>query len=170
MVLSRSWSVESLSALLCRSCALLGGALCILMGFAIVASVVSRFLFNSPIHGVDTVVIVVTPLVFAMGLGYAQVSGSHIRVEFFVSHLKQGPQRVIRTVVLVLSILVTALVTWLLLGSAITAWSFKEIIPGLVEVPVYPTKMLLFFGFALWCLQHVVELFRILKGKGSNAT
>ena len=156
------------SASACAFFAALGGAVCALMMCAIVVDVLGRYLFNSPIQGVGTVVIVFTPVVFAMGLGYAQVSGTHIRVKFFVSRFKPGQQRVINKVVLVLNILIVALVTWLVAGNALESWSLKEFETGFVRIPVYPTKILICFGFALWCLQCIVDFlhFKPLSKRG----
>jgi len=165
------------SAFISRYLTLAGGIYCGLLMLAIVADVTGRYVFDRPLQVVATVIAVTAPLLFSMGLGYAQVTRSHIRLTIFTRRLKPRPQKTLEIGVLVISTLAIGLLTWLTADYAMESWHIREYEVGFVRIPIYPTKVMLSVSISLLWLRYLVDLLRHfnsksteLRNNGSHAT
>lgn len=132
---------------------------------AIVIDVSGRYLFNQPMQLIGTVIVVTTPMLFALGLGYAQVTNSHINVKLLSSKLGHLSRYIVDIAGLIINVLLLALISWLVTDNAITSLNAGEFEPGLVRVAIYPTKFVLAFNITLLCLRYLAVLLQHLIPK-----
>jgi TRAP-type transport system small permease protein len=161
-------NLDTYSASISNILALIGGILCFLAVFFTVAEVLARDVFDYAIQGVMTGMIVIAPLMFALGTSNVQVNHSHIRVSMFVDKMRPRPKIIIEVISLLFSTLMLALLAWLVTGNAITSWQNGQYEAGIVRIPIYPVKILISLSVALLCLRNLVDILVLFRARSKG--
>jgi TRAP-type C4-dicarboxylate transport system permease small subunit len=125
---------------------------------ALVADVLARSALNKPLPAIKELVELLLPLSWALLLASTQAAGGHVRVVFLIDRMGPKLRASTEMFMLVLSLILFAALTW---QTGLVAWeSFlrREYIMAGVEYPVYPTRIAVFFGCLLICLQHLYKI------------
>lgn len=121
------------------------------------AEIISRSLLHKSLPGVyDSIHLLMVVVVF-MSLSYTQRVGRHIRVTFFLDKFKPGTRKVYDLINLVFGMALGGIVTWQAYGFAASSWKIREYYPGLLNLPVYPSKIAFFIGSAILTIQFLVQ-------------
>ncbi|WP_332632366.1 TRAP transporter small permease [Halalkalibacter flavus] len=132
-----------------------------LSAMLVIANVISRRVFNTPITGTLDLVLFFTTALIALSIAYCAVEGGHISISIFVDRLPKGVQKVINVIIGTISALFLVLVSRQLVLYAISSHSSGDVSLTL-RWPHYPFILLLAVGFgalALVVLGQVLSLF-----------
>ena len=140
-----------------------GGLVLAFLCLLIVADVIGRYVFNTPIRGViDITELGVTFIVFSC-LAYAQATTGHIKVEVLEDQLKGKIRLAVKVTTLFLSLLVCIAI---FVGSIIRmceSLRIGELRGDLLPIPQSPARIALALGMLLVCITMVVELVYLLR-------
>jgi TRAP-type C4-dicarboxylate transport system permease small subunit len=151
---------NSIIAHLSRFLAVLSGVITGLIMLAITADVVGRYVFNSPIHGVFEGVENGIPAILAMGAAYGQVTHTHPAMVFIAERFIGTQRAVMEAVILLVSTVAMGLLTWFTTTQAVNSFLIKEAAFGIVNVPIYPSKIGMAFAFGLLALVYFLDFIK----------
>ena len=146
--------VERLTAAIAALGALAIAAIMVLT----VADVVRRMLTDRSIQGVIEVAPLLLLAASALGMGYAEQIGVHVRTSMVTSRMPRVPALVFRAAGSLLSVVVLGWVAYESLQRAIAAVENNDVTPGFVAYPTWPAQVLVPLGFALFALQVAIRL------------
>jgi TRAP-type C4-dicarboxylate transport system permease small subunit len=125
--------------------------------------VIGRFLFNRPIHGVTEITEFFMVSLLYFTLPYTQALKAHINVEIFTLHYSPRNRLVSGVLTYFLGLFVFALITWQGIKSAADAWKIQEVTFGLLELPLFPAKILVPIGSFFLCSRFVLDIVEGLR-------
>lgn len=135
------------------------------------ADISGRFL-NYAIPGAyELVELMMAPAVF-LALFYAQRKGTHIRISILYQRLPGRAQIWFDVLASFIGFLVMAITGWGLLLWGIRAWKIKEVALGMLDIPVYPFKLIAALGCLMLAITYFIDTMRFFsKGfkSGGNA-
>ncbi|GGE31939.1 hypothetical protein GCM10007276_06450 [Agaricicola taiwanensis] len=150
---------------------LVGGiGLMLSMGLG-VADVVGSY-FNHPVPGAYELTESTMVLVVFGGLTYAQIKRKHIRVELL--YLRMGPrvQSLMDILADIAALVFFGLLIWQGWNEAAYSIEINEATSGLIRFPLYPARILLVFGSAMFLAQMSVDFIedirRLITGEGGR--
>jgi len=148
--------------------ALFSGALVFFYMFLVGANITGRYVFDSPIDGTLEIGQLILASVIFFSLAYVQMKDSHIRVTAVLKILPPKWQDKFETAILAVGFLMMILMAWRSLPFALDSFEMREVHMS-VDIPIWPTKFIFFFGWSILGLQFLLEfLNRILQKFGSE--
>jgi TRAP-type C4-dicarboxylate transport system permease small subunit len=120
-----------------------------IMASVLGCGIVSRYVFGKPIPGVYDIVQLLLVWVVFLSLSYTEKEKRHIRVEIRRIYFDVASA--------ILGGVFCALMSW---QSAQMAWSSilnREYWPGLLRVPIYPSKIALFVGITILAIRFFLD-------------
>lgn len=155
---------DALTRALLVLAAMLAFALC----FLVVADVIGRVVFNSPVKGTTEIVSLSVVIVCWMQAGFAIRSGGMLHVDMFVSRGGPRTQSAFAALAALAGLVFFALICWGSVEGAQHAWTSGEYEgEGAMRVPVWPARFVLILGaavaafsYALLLVQHLASLAR----------
>ncbi len=150
-------SLVTLSDRLTKFLLVLAAAWAFVLTFFIIADIVGRTVFNSPVYGVPEIVMNSIVMIVFLQAGYAIRSRSMLRADF----LAQKFPPLFGRIVLALGYLLGA--TFFLMiffggwDAAIRSWVAGEYEgEGALRVPAWPTRFTILFGSAIACFNYLL--------------
>jgi len=135
------------------------GALAIAAIMALtVADVIRRMLTDRSIQGVIEVAPLLLLAASALGMGYAEQIGVHVRTSMVTSRMPRVPALLFRSAGSLVSVIVLGWVAWESLNRAIAAIENHDVTPGFVAYPTWPAQVLVPLGFGLFALNVAFRL------------
>jgi C4-dicarboxylate transporter DctM subunit len=129
-----------------------------LMMFLTSIDVVLRYVFNSPIPGVYTLVeMLILGAVFP-AVAYVQQVRGMVRVDIFIDRLKGNPRTAFELATLFLALVAFALLCWQIGILAWEAWITGNYEMGIIEWPFWPPMTVMTVGLGLLCLRFVTDI------------
>ena len=158
-----------------RALMIMAAVLAFLLCFLVVADVIGRVVFNSPVKGTTEIVSLSIVIICFLQAGFAIRSGGMLHVDTFVSKLPQRAQSVMAAIGALLGLLFFAVLCYGSLEGAAHAWSSNEFEgEGALRVPVWPARFVLVLGTALAALSYLLmmieNLYRARRGVAPVAT
>jgi len=140
-----------------------------LLSFLVVADVIGRVVFNSPVKGTPEIVSMSIVIICFLLAGYAVQSGSMLHADILVGLLgKRGP--LISSLLSgVLGAVFFALIVWGSYEPALHAWTSGEFEgEGALRVPVWPARFVVVLGaflvFVTYVGQAVSAVISLVRG------
>jgi TRAP-type C4-dicarboxylate transport system permease small subunit len=131
------------------------------LSFVVVADVIGRVAFNSPLKGTPEMVSFSIVVICYLQAAYAIRSGGMINVDAFTTHLPYRIQSLLAAIGCVLGTLLFALVFWGSIDGAKHAWTSAEFEgEGALRVPVWPSRFIIVLGCGLASLSYVLLALR----------
>lgn len=125
--------------------------------FFIIADIVGRSVFNSPVYGVPEIVMNSIVMIVFLQAGYAIRSGAMLRADFLAQRFPPAFGRVVLALGYLLG---AAFFAMILLGgweAAIRSWVAGEYEgEGALRVPAWPTRFTILIGSALACFNYLL--------------
>ncbi|MBT9372975.1 TRAP transporter small permease [Rhizobium sp. CSW-27] len=150
-----------------RALSVLAGISLLFMMATITFGVMTRYLLNMPITGVDEIVQMTGVGLVMLALPYATLNDAHVRVDIFDEWLG----RVGRNLGDVLSRLLSGFVLLILVSRAwdklLDAREFEDT-TNMLGLPLWPFYGMLAAGVALCALVFAIEILLILTGKAEK--
>ena len=149
--------LKDLNDRLTRVLLVLAAVLAFLLCFLVVADVIGRVVFSSPVKGTTEIVSLSIVIICFLQAGFAIRSGGMLRVDMFVG--KAGP--VGQSIFAALAALAgLALFAFICVGSvdgAMHAWNSNEFEgEGALRVPVWPARFVLVMGTAIAAFSYLL--------------
>jgi TRAP-type mannitol/chloroaromatic compound transport system permease small subunit len=139
-----------------------GAVLVIVLVTLMLYDVVMRYVFNAPTIWGNDVNTWLMGASFVLSIAYAMSTDSHVRVDLLYTDHNRSRMRLVDLIGLTLIVLPTlAWVTWGLAGHFLEAYRIGERTgSGGWNPIVWPFKLIIFVGFALFTLQTVAEILK----------
>lgn len=138
-------------------CGFVAGALLFAIMLLVVANVVMRYGFNSPVTGTLELTEASLPLIIFLSLALTQLRGGHIKVVLLTQHLPVGLARAAQVVAMLAGAVLfawAAYAGWLM---AMKSFAIGELERGAIRFPIWPVKFAIFFGLALLAVQFALD-------------
>ncbi len=138
--------------------------LAFLLSFLVVADVVGRAVFNSPVKGTPEIVSISIVIICYLQAAYAIRSGGMLRVDAFVSVLPGRARDALGIIGALLGAAFFGLILWGSFEPAAYAWTSNEFEgEGALRVPVWPARFIIILGSALAVLNYLLLAFQALQ-------
>jgi TRAP-type C4-dicarboxylate transport system permease small subunit len=148
--------VGKLSALL----AMLAAVCTLAMMFTMIADVGNRLLGNGSLAGAFELAAMLLVMVVFLGFAYAERTETNVRVTLGTSRMPHAVARVVRLLGGVVSTIVVAVFAQATWGQALVSIERGEFTQGIVDFPVWPTKLVIAIGFTFLTVECVLGLWR----------
>jgi tripartite ATP-independent transporter DctM subunit len=120
--------------------------------------VLLRYVFNSPIPGVYTLIeMLILGAVFP-AVAYVQQVRGMVRVDLFIDRLEGNPRTAFELGTLLLALVAFALLGWQVGLLAWDAWVSGNYEMGIIEWPLWPPMAVMTAGVGLLCLRFVTDI------------
>ena len=152
-------TLKRLNEHLTRVLLVLAAVLAFLLCFLVVADVIGRVVFNSPVKGTTEIVSLSIVIICYLQAGFAIRSGGMLHVDMFVS--KGGPraQSAFAALAALAGLVFFALICWGSIEGASHAWSSNEFEgEGALRVPVWPARFVLVLGTFVAAFSYLLNL------------
>lgn len=126
-----------------------------------------RYAFNMPIPGTLEISEQTVVIVTFLCLAYTGIENRHIKTEVIVGRLPSWCRHLSEILATTLMLILLTLLLWRTSVEALRSFGIREIRMGLIEVPMYPTKIAIPIGIAVTWLWYFVTLIRQL-GRGGR--
>jgi TRAP-type C4-dicarboxylate transport system permease small subunit len=140
-----------------KSLLVFSATLGLLLSFLVVADVVGRVVFNSPVKGTPELVSTAIVIICFMQAPYAIRSGGMIYVDFVVQHFSPRMQSWLAAAGAVLGAAFLLFIVWGSYEGAWNAWTEGEFEgEGALRVPAWPARFMVVIGCALGALNYLL--------------
>lgn len=134
-----------------------GMAVLMIMVLLLVADVVLRRIFNSPLSWSMEVVKVMLVVVVFFAEAYCGTRGGHISIDILTSRFPRKVQAVLNPFICFLGVLLFGSMAWGSSVSAIHYWNAHRI-TGILPIPISPFVLVVAFGSLVFALVLLVQL------------
>lgn len=142
-----------------RALLVLAAVLAFLLCFLVVADVLGRVVFNSPVKGTVEIVSLSIVVICYLQAGFAIRSGGMLNVDMFVSKASPRGQSVFAALGALAGLVFFAIICWGSWDGAAHAWSSNEYEgEGALRVPVWPARFIVVVGTALATFSYLLLL------------
>jgi TRAP-type C4-dicarboxylate transport system permease small subunit len=138
---------------------------------AVIADVTSRTFFGQSIGGVVEMAEVMMVIIVFLGLGYAERRGAHVSMTLLVRKLPSRAAAIVNAIAFVVVVAVLGWMMWVTGDRAIASVVAGEYRFGLVRVAVWPARIAIAVGLAVYLLEVFLGMFdnfRTVYGKRSK--
>ena len=128
-----------------------------LMAMVLGIGIITRYFVGKPMPGVYDIVQLLLVWVVFLSLSFTQKEERHIRVEIFLNRMSQRRRTYMDFTATLVGGIFFSIMSW---EAAIMAWHsivIGEYWPGLLRVPIYPSKMTLFFGVTILAIRFFLD-------------
>lgn len=132
-----------------------------LMMFYITFAVLNRQFYKPIIGDVELVQLMMIILIM-FGLGYSQSQEAHVSISIIVDRFPEQVQNLIIIIGYILTFIVTMIVAWVTLGIAIDEMKGSSRSTDLLEIPFWPFRYVISFGFVLWGLEALKKSLNLI--------
>lgn len=138
---------------------ILAALLAFLLCFLVVADVIGRGAFNSPVKGTTEIVSLSIVVICFLQAGFAIRSGGMLNVDMFVSKGSPRTQSVMACVAALAGLVFFAIICYGSVEGAMHAWTSNEFEgEGALRVPVWPARFVVVIGTFLASVSYLLML------------
>lgn len=148
--------VGRLSALL----AMLAALCTLVMMGTMIADAANRVLGNGSLKGAYELAAMLLVMIVFLGFAYAERTETNVRVTLATSRMPHRVARVLRLVGGLVSTVVVALFARATWDQALVSLDRNEFTQGIVDFPVWPTKLIIAIGFTFLTVECLLGLWR----------
>jgi TRAP-type C4-dicarboxylate transport system permease small subunit len=162
----KMFSVKGIWAGSLRLCGGIGTLALFLLMVVTTIDVFSRYVFNYPVPGVFEVdAYLLWTVIFGLPLVLVQRDKRHISVTLLTERFPPGLRKVLEIVSAITLSGLLALLSWRAGVAVYMDWLEHSLIEGVVVMPMWWTRLLIFIGFALFLIQSCIDLGRAIRRK-----
>jgi TRAP-type C4-dicarboxylate transport system permease small subunit len=147
----------------------LAGASLVLMTLLGAADIVGTKFFNRPLPGTFEATEALMVLTVFLSLAHVQARREHIAVDLVVSRLGGGARRALELGARLLTLGVFTVMGWQGWVLGVASVRDREYASGIVQFPVYPSKLALAVGVTLMVFQAILDVLDALRGDAGRA-
>jgi TRAP-type C4-dicarboxylate transport system permease small subunit len=162
--------LDDFNARLVRVLLAAAALLIFLLSFLVVADVIGRAVFNSPVKGTPELVSMSIVIICFLLAGYSVQSGGMIHADILISMFGVRGQAFAQLLSAVLGILFFGLIVWGSFEPAMHAWTSGEYEgEGALRVPVWPARVVVLAGSVLVVVTYLLNAARAARAMISGA-
>lgn len=136
----------------------------VLLTICITADVVGRYIFHAPLHGaVEMGELLMVPMVY-VAMANSQHLNLFVRVTMITERLPRRMRLGLDMAADCLGLAFWAFMLWASWDSAMLAWQYDDVTPGLVAIPLFPAKIAVPFGTLLLMIQLCFNIGDSMRG------
>jgi TRAP-type transport system small permease protein len=124
----------------------------------VVSDVLGRKLFNAPVQGTIEIASLTLPAIVFLTMSYIQSMREHVTIDIFTERLSRTTQQLLDIFGLGVAVSLMVIVIFKTTGSAWTSTRNGEFTMGIVQVPVWPARILVAYGSGLFFLRLLHDL------------
>ncbi|MBF7097002.1 TRAP transporter small permease [Alkalibacter mobilis] len=157
--------MEKISLKINRIASYISAVIMFILTIWTVMDVAGRYILNKPIRGTYEITELALVLIVFFGLGYAQHKDDHVVIDLLYTRFPRKMRFVIYELGVLLSIGVTALMTWrlYLYGVRMQSGNYTTSVLG---IPLYPVVIFAVIGSICFLLSLIASLFTFKKSEG----
>jgi len=149
--------LKRLNNLVSRSLLIIASVLAFAISFIVVADVIGRVVFNSPLKGTPEMVAASLVMILFLQATYAVSSGGMINVDFLFSRMPPRVQSYVMAFGCFLGLSFFALIAYGAIDPAIYSWESGEFEgEGSLRVPSWPARFVVVLGAALAAVSYLL--------------
>lgn len=139
----------------------------VLMMIQVTLDVAGKYLFHEPIPGNETIVAsyYMVAIVF-LPLAWVEVCGEAIVVELLYGIASEPVRKIMASLGVAATVICYGFLAWFLWAPAMHAYRIGEFDAGTWDVVTWPSRFLLPIGLGLGAVVALLQLARILTGRG----
>ncbi|MEX2672781.1 MAG: TRAP transporter small permease [Phycisphaeraceae bacterium] len=122
-----------------------GGWTLMVMVALLVVDVIWRSFFT-PLHAMTELSVIAMMVVIALGLSACEEHGEHVQLEFFVDQLWGWLRHATIRLERLLSLIAAFILLYAVTNSGLDAYRTQESTTGMVTIPLWPVKFIMFLG------------------------
>lgn len=145
------------------------GIILLSIALLVTADVIGRWLLDSPIQGTLEISVNAFVLVVFGALAFYEIEKGGIRLELVTDRLSPVARFWCQVLARVLGTVVYGIMTWRTFTYAVTATVKQEATWGLVEVPIWPSKIVVTVGLLMLFVASLVLLADLARGPRAYA-
>lgn len=149
-----------------RALTVLSAVVVCLMMFLVVTQIMARTLRTALPGIVESLELLVVAVVF-LGLAYTQSINGHIRIDVISNQLPVKWRKVLEGLLLALALGTFGIMTYVSGEAAYEAWVLGDYREGLIEYPLWPSKVLIPIGVGLLSLRLLVQLIALFAPRST---
>ena len=138
-----------------RSATALGALILLALALVLTLDVLITRILDHPIPGIIKLSEAGLALILFLGLAVATRNCGHIRVDILVARLAPRTREFYDAIGYFFAAVFFALWTWQMGYSTAKSWAIREMATGLLPVPLYPVKFLLFLGLLIASIESI---------------
>jgi TRAP-type C4-dicarboxylate transport system permease small subunit len=100
-----------------------------------------------------------------LGLPYAEKTGAFVRTTIVTGRLKGRPLRVVQCIALSIMCVALAWIAWASVKNAVQSVREGEVRVGLVQVPIWPGRIVLALGYLLLLVRSLFDVYDTARGR-----
>lgn len=136
---------------------LAAGVVIVMAMLLVVANVIMRKIFKSPILGTPEFTGFFSVLVISLGLAYCLLVNAHIAVDFIVEKFSSRKQGIIDTVIGIVTFLFSCVFTWQIFEHASKVMNAGQLSPT-TKFPFYIFIFIMGVCFLVFCLVYLIKI------------
>ena len=140
--------------------ALASATIVLVLMVLVTADVTGRYAFNEPVPMTYEVGSFMLVFIVFLGMAYTQRMGAHIRVEFLTLRMTPNLRASFNLLAFTLGILLYGAIFYQGFKWSYEAFQIGEYVPGLVNIPKWPSMFAVPFGALLMALQFFADWMR----------
>lgn len=138
-----------------------------LAAMLVIANVISRRIFNTPIVGTHDFVLFLTTAAISLSIAYCAVKDGHISISTFIERFSKTTQKVIDIVIGIISSIFLLVITWHMILYANFMRASGEV-SLTIRFPHYPFVYILAIGFGMLTLVVVGKVLLLFTKEGEK--
>lgn len=131
--------------------------------FWVVAEVIARYVFNSPLPGHLEGAELLLPMIVFFGVSYVQARDGHVGMTFVVEALPKKVRRVTDILSLIVSALTCAALAYFSSKNAWLAWSYDDVTMTPPYWPVWPSAAVIPLGYGMLAVRMLLQILQKLR-------
>lgn len=149
-----------------RALTVLSAVVVCLMMLLVVTQIMARTLRTALPGIVESLELLVVAVVF-LGLAYTQSINGHIRIDIISNQLPVKWRKVLEGLLLALALGTFGIMTYVSGEAAYEAWVLGDYREGLIEYPLWPSKILIPIGVGLLSLRLLFQLIALFPRRST---
>lgn len=149
-----------------RALTVLSAVIVCLMMLLVVTQIMARALRTALPGIVESLELLVVAVVF-LGLAYTQSVNGHIRIDVILNQLPVKWRKTLEGLLLALALGTFGIMTYVSGEAAYEAWVLGDYREGLIEYPLWPSKILIPIGVGLLSLRLLVQLIALFPRRST---
>jgi TRAP-type mannitol/chloroaromatic compound transport system permease small subunit len=148
----------------------ISGAMILVMACIDTYGVARRYVFANPDPYVYTSINILMLGCAVFAIAHVERLGRHISISFVAGHLSHKAQEILQNIIgPILGLIFCFTVIWMSWHDAWFSLQIKQTTPGIVDIPLFPIKMMVPVGFGLLCLVLIAKILRYVVSLRSKA-
>jgi TRAP-type C4-dicarboxylate transport system permease small subunit len=140
--------------------AVISGIIVVCLMLYTTVDVAGRYLANNPMPAAYEFTNMFLIYITYFGITLVQARGGHMRLGFLWEKARPRGRALIDLFSVIIGLFIVSLITWQGWLYAIYSWQVSEVTMGLYTIPLFPGRIALAIGSAIFLIQYIIDAIR----------